>query len=146
MPTYVYACTNPDCGHQFEAVQSFTDDALTVCPACGQRLRKVFGSVGVVFKGSGFYRNDSREKVATGSAKDSPAGEKSGASPEPAAKGTAASESGASKSSKSDSAPSAPSSNKSEGSSASGSSPSSAKSGANGSPSRNGSSKAKQAS
>jgi putative FmdB family regulatory protein len=145
MPTYIYACTNPDCGHQFEAVQSFTDDALTVCPACGQRLRKVFGSVGVVFKGSGFYRNDSREKVATGSGKDSPAGEKSGASPEPAAKGTASSESGASSSSKSDSS-SAPSSNKSEGKSATGSTSSSAKSGANGSASRNGSAKAQQAS
>ena len=70
MPTYVYACTNPDCGHQFEAVQAFTDDALTVCPVCGQRLRKVFGSVGVVFKGSGFYRNDSREKTG-GSSKPS---------------------------------------------------------------------------
>jgi putative FmdB family regulatory protein len=144
MPTYVYACTNPDCGHQFEAVQSFTDDALTVCPACGQRLRKVFGSVGVVFKGSGFYRNDSREKVATGSAKDSSAGEKSGASSEPAAKGASSSESGASSSSKSDSKPAAQSSAKSEGSSASGSSSSS--SGANGSSSGHGSSKAKQAS
>ena len=72
MPTYVYACTNPDCGHQFEAVQAFTDDALTVCPVCGQRLRKVFGSVGVVFKGSGFYRNDSREK--TGASVKSSAG------------------------------------------------------------------------
>ena len=59
MPTYQYACT--ECGHEFEAVQSFTDDALTECPACGGRLRKVFNAVGIVFKGSGFYRNDSRE-------------------------------------------------------------------------------------
>ncbi|MEP6853718.1 MAG: FmdB family zinc ribbon protein, partial [bacterium] len=66
MPTYVYACTNPDCGHRFETVQAFTDAALTECPVCGQRLRKVFGSVGVVFKGSGFYRNDSREKAGAG--------------------------------------------------------------------------------
>ena len=72
MPTYVYACTNPDCAHQFEAVQAFTDDALTVCPVCGERLRKVFGSVGVVFKGAGFYRNDSREKAAAGATSSAP--------------------------------------------------------------------------
>ena len=58
MPTYQYRCT--DCDHAFEQFQSFTDDALTVCPVCGGRLRKVFNAVGVVFKGSGFYRNDSR--------------------------------------------------------------------------------------
>ena len=59
MPTYQYACT--ECGHRFEPFQSFTDDALTECPACAGRLRKVFNRVGVVFKGSGFYRTDSRE-------------------------------------------------------------------------------------
>ena len=58
MPTYQYACTA--CGHQLEAVQSFTDAPLTECPACEGRLRKVFNSVGIVFKGSGFYRTDSR--------------------------------------------------------------------------------------
>jgi putative FmdB family regulatory protein len=58
VPTYAYACR--DCGHDFEAVQSFSDDSLTVCPECGGNLRKVFANVGVVFKGSGFYRNDSR--------------------------------------------------------------------------------------
>lgn len=58
MPTYQYACTR--CGHGFEAVQSFTDSALTECPECQGRLRKVFSSVGIVFKGSGFYRTDSR--------------------------------------------------------------------------------------
>lgn len=58
MPTYSYACTV--CDHRFDAVQSFSDDSLTVCPECEGRLRKVFNSVGVVFKGSGFYRNDSR--------------------------------------------------------------------------------------
>ena len=58
MPTYVYACT--ECGHRFEAVQSFADDSLTECPECEGRLRKVFNSVGVVFKGSGFYKTDSR--------------------------------------------------------------------------------------
>ena len=58
MPTYQYACT--ECGHAFEQFQSFTDDALTVCPQCQGRLRKVFNAVGVVFKGSGFYRTDRR--------------------------------------------------------------------------------------
>ena len=66
MPTYAYACTA--CDHRLEVVQSFSDDALTECPECGGRLRKVFGSVGVVFKGSGFYRTDSR---ASSSAKAS---------------------------------------------------------------------------
>ena len=68
MPTYQYACT--ECGHDLEAVQSFTDDALTECPVCHGRLRKVFGAVGIVFKGSGFYRNDSRDKKV---ASDTPA-------------------------------------------------------------------------
>jgi putative FmdB family regulatory protein len=63
VPTYQYACT--ECGHSLEAVQSFSDDALSVCPECEGRLRKVFSAVGVVFKGSGFYRTDSRN-VATG--------------------------------------------------------------------------------
>lgn len=58
MPTYQYACK--DCGNQFEQVQAFSDPSLTVCPECGGALRKVYGSVGVVFKGSGFYRTDSR--------------------------------------------------------------------------------------
>ncbi|MBO3743907.1 FmdB family transcriptional regulator [Actinoplanes sp. NEAU-H7] len=58
MPTYQYSCT--ECGEQLEAVQSFSDPALTECPNCHGKLRKVFNSVGIVFKGSGFYRNDSR--------------------------------------------------------------------------------------
>jgi putative FmdB family regulatory protein len=58
VPTYQYACTA--CGHELEAVQSFSDEALTRCPACEGRLRKVFSAVGIVFKGSGFYRTDSR--------------------------------------------------------------------------------------
>ena len=62
MPTYQYACT--ECGHRFEAVQSFSDAALTECPACEGRLRKQYGSVGVVFKGSGFYRTDSRRNAS----------------------------------------------------------------------------------
>ena len=58
MPTYSYACT--ECGNRFDAVQAFTDDPLTTCPNCSGRVRKLFNSVGVVFKGSGFYRTDSR--------------------------------------------------------------------------------------
>ncbi|MEU7021532.1 FmdB family zinc ribbon protein [Streptomyces sp. NPDC046203] len=58
MPTYQYQCT--ECGEGLEAVQKFTDDALTECPNCKGRLKKVFSAVGIVFKGSGFYRNDSR--------------------------------------------------------------------------------------
>jgi putative FmdB family regulatory protein len=59
VPTYQYACT--DCAERLEKVQKFTDDPLTVCPTCGGRLRKVFSAVGIVFKGSGFYRTDSRK-------------------------------------------------------------------------------------
>ncbi|WP_327588595.1 FmdB family transcriptional regulator [Nonomuraea sp. NBC_00507] len=58
MPTYQYACN--DCGEPLEVVQKFSDDALTVCPACQGNLRKVFSAVGIVFKGSGFYRTDNR--------------------------------------------------------------------------------------
>jgi putative FmdB family regulatory protein len=60
VPTYAYACK--DCGHEFDIVQSFSDDSLTDCPECQGALRKKFNSVGVVFKGSGFYRNDSRSE------------------------------------------------------------------------------------
>jgi putative FmdB family regulatory protein len=70
VPTYQYACTA--CGHRLEAVQSFADEPLTVCPACEGRLRKLFSSVGVVFKGSGFYRTDSRND-AKGSTSAAPA-------------------------------------------------------------------------
>ena len=59
MPTYEYACKS--CGEHLEVVQSFRDDALTVCPKCGGDLRRVFGSIGIAFKGSGFYRTDSRD-------------------------------------------------------------------------------------
>ncbi len=65
MPTYQYQCT--ECGELLEIQQSFTDDALTECPVCEGRLRKVFNAVGVVFKGSGFYVNDSRSKKTTAS-------------------------------------------------------------------------------
>jgi putative FmdB family regulatory protein len=66
VPTYQYACT--DCDHAFEQVQSFTEDSLTTCPQCEGRLRKVFNAVGVVFKGSGFYRTDSRSDSKSSSA------------------------------------------------------------------------------
>ncbi|MGW1542581.1 FmdB family zinc ribbon protein [Streptomyces sp. NPDC002309] len=65
MPTYQYQCT--ECGQGLEAVQKFTDDALTVCPNCQGRLKKVFSAVGIVFKGSGFYRNDSRGSSSSSS-------------------------------------------------------------------------------
>ena len=76
MPTYSYACT--ECDNKFDVVQAFTDNALTECPQCDGRLRKLFGKVGVVFKGSGFYRNDSRE--AAKSQKDSGSGSGSSSS------------------------------------------------------------------
>ena len=65
MPTYQYVCTNPEGKHEFEVVQSFTDAAVATCPECGAPVRKVYGSVGVVFKGSGFYRTDSRKAAST---------------------------------------------------------------------------------
>jgi len=86
VPTYQYACTA--CDHRFEEVQKFTDPSLTECPECSGRLRKLYGSVGVVFKGSGFYRTDSRAKASaaeTGSGdKGSGSGEKSGTESKPA--------------------------------------------------------------
>ena len=82
MPTYAYACTA--CDHRFEAVQSFSDDSLTVCPECEGRLRKVFNAVGIVFKGGGFYRNDSRSgagsSVTSGSATNGSGSSEKGAS------------------------------------------------------------------
>src|SRR5687768_15043121 len=65
VPTYQYACTNPDGKHQFEVVQSFTDAPVSECPECGSPVRKVYGSFGVVFKGSGFYRTDSRSSSSS---------------------------------------------------------------------------------
>lgn len=112
MPTYQYACT--ECGHRFEAVQAFSDDALTSCPECGGQLRKVYGSVGVVFKGSGFYRTDSRSNAksttpANGKASDGGSSGSSGSSgsgdssststpaPSPAASSSSSSSAGSSK-------------------------------------------------
>ena len=78
MPTYEYACG--ECGERLEAVQKFTDDPLTVCPACGGKLRKLFSAVGIVFKGSGFYRNDSRVSASNGSKDKAPNGSSSDSS------------------------------------------------------------------
>ncbi|MFL0293114.1 FmdB family zinc ribbon protein [Mycobacterium sp. SMC-18] len=77
MPTYSYACT--ECDNRFDAVQAFSDDALTECPKCHGRLRKLFGSVGVVFKGSGFYRTDNRHSKSSSTAA-APAKSESGSS------------------------------------------------------------------
>jgi putative FmdB family regulatory protein len=85
MPTYQYACTNADCGNRFELVQSFTDPAASECPVCSAAVRKVYGSVGVVFKGSGFYRTDSRAgngKAETAASPSSSSAEKSSGSSE----------------------------------------------------------------
>jgi putative FmdB family regulatory protein len=81
VPTYSYACT--ECDNRFDVVQAFTDDTLTTCEQCSGRLRKLFNSVGVVFKGSGFYRTDSRESTKSptnGSAKSSPPSDTNGSS------------------------------------------------------------------
>ncbi len=75
MPTYEYACTS--CGQRVEVVQSFSDDPLTECEACGAPLRKVFAPVGIVLKGSGFYKNDSRAGRSGTKAKDSSGGDSS---------------------------------------------------------------------
>ncbi|MQY37871.1 hypothetical protein SRB17_58780 [Streptomyces sp. RB17] len=95
MPTYQYQCT--ECGEGLEAVQKFTDDALTECPNCKGRLKKVFSAVGIVFKGSGFYRNDSR-------------GSTSSSSPASKSSSTSSSDTKSSGSSSSDSKPSSSSS------------------------------------
>ncbi|MFP8960665.1 FmdB family zinc ribbon protein [Streptomyces nanhaiensis] len=92
MPTYQYQCT--ECGEGLEAVQKFTDDALTECPSCKGRLKKVFSAVGIVFKGSGFYRNDSR-----GSSSGSPSSSSSSSSASSAASSPSSASSSSEKSS-----------------------------------------------
>lgn len=91
MPTYAYACA--DCGHAFDIVQSFSDDTLTTCPECDGRLRKQFNAVGVVFKGGGFYRNDSR---ATTSSTDTAAAKTPAASSNDSSSSTSSSSAGSS--------------------------------------------------
>ncbi|MFI6806455.1 FmdB family zinc ribbon protein [Streptomyces luteogriseus] len=92
MPTYQYQCT--ECGEGLEAVQKFTDDALTECPNCKGRLKKVFSAVGIVFKGSGFYRNDSRGS----SSSSAPAAKSSSSSSSSSSSGSSSSDSGSSSS------------------------------------------------
>ncbi|MFD3803459.1 FmdB family zinc ribbon protein [Streptomyces sp. NPDC058619] len=100
MPTYQYQCT--ECGEGLEAVQKFTDDALTVCPSCDGRLKKVFSAVGIVFKGSGFYRNDSRGSSSSSTPASKPASTPSSttttAAPAPAASSSTTSSSSSSSS------------------------------------------------
>jgi putative FmdB family regulatory protein len=100
VPTYSYACT--ECDNRFDAVQAFSEDALTTCPVCSGRLRKLFGSVGVVFKGSGFYRNDSRES-AKSTVASSPSGSAKSSESAGSSSSDSSSSSGASSSSGSDS-------------------------------------------
>ncbi|MBK7722466.1 MAG: FmdB family transcriptional regulator [Austwickia sp.] len=96
MPTYAYACT--ECGHHFEIVQSFTDDSLTECPQCQGRLRKLFNAVGVVFKGSGFYRTDSRKDSERSSGSSTSSGSGSGSAGANGASSTSSSSSSSSSS------------------------------------------------
>ena len=99
MPTYAYACT--ECDHRFEAVQSFSDDSLTVCPECEGRLRKIFNAVGIVFKGGGFYRTDSRSGSAVPSGSSSGSGSSSDSSGSSTSSGTSSPTSDSSSSSSS---------------------------------------------
>jgi putative FmdB family regulatory protein len=125
VPTYSYACTV--CGHAFDIQQSFSDDSLTVCPECDGRLRKVFSSVGVVFKGSGFYRNDARAGAGkSGKSSAIPAASSSDSS-SPAASGSSASTSDSSSGSSSGSSSSSSSSGSSSSGSSSSPSPAAAK-------------------
>ena len=90
MPTYQYTCT--ECGEPLEAVQKFSDAPLAVCPACGGRLRKVFSAVGIVFKGSGFYRTDSRAgSSSNGASSATPAATSGSSSEKPAEKSSTSS-------------------------------------------------------
>lgn len=100
MPTYEYRCK--DCDHTFDAYQSFTDDALTECPSCGGTVKKVFGNVGISFKGSGFYKTDSRGSSKAPAGDTSTSGNGSGEKKDKkdAASGTSSSSSGSSDSGK----------------------------------------------
>ena len=106
MPTYSYACT--ECGDRFDAVQAFSDSALTTCSKCNGRLRKLFGNVGVVFKGSGFYRNDSRETAKSSAKSASSSSNGSGSSSESSSSSSDKSSSTSSNDSSSSSTSSAP--------------------------------------
>ncbi|MFI9247720.1 FmdB family zinc ribbon protein [Streptomyces sp. NPDC053086] len=99
MPTYQYQCT--ECGEGLEAVQKFTDDALTECPNCQGRLKKVFSAVGIVFKGSGFYRNDSRGSSSSSTPASKPAGSSSDSKASPSTSSSSSTSSSTSSSSSS---------------------------------------------
>jgi putative FmdB family regulatory protein len=101
VPTYSYACT--ECGNRFDVVQAFTEDALTTCEQCSGRLRKLFNSVGVVFKGSGFYRTDSRESAKSASNGSAKSDSSSGTEGSSSADKSASSEKSSSSGDKSDS-------------------------------------------
>ncbi len=105
MPTYQYVCT--ECGEPLEVVQKFSDDSLTECPACGGRLRKVFSAAGLIFKGSGFYRTDSR---GSGTSSSTVGASSNGSSNGSANGSSGSSDSGSSSSSSSDSSSSSKSS------------------------------------
>ena len=112
MPTYQYACTNPEGRHEFEVVQSFTDPAVSTCPTCGASVRKVYGSVGVVFKGSGFYRTDSRssgDKAGASSSSSKESSSDSSSSSKDASSSSAGKDSGSSAPAKKESGSSSPS-------------------------------------
>jgi putative FmdB family regulatory protein len=96
MPTYQYACTDADCGNRFELVQSFTDPAASECPVCAGPVRKVYGSVGVVFKGSGFYRTDSRNQKSDAVSASSSSGESSSSGSSDSAKSSSGGSAGSS--------------------------------------------------
>jgi putative FmdB family regulatory protein len=99
MPTYEYACR--DCGEHLEVVQSFKDEPLTECPSCGGSLRKVFGSIGITFKGSGFYKTDSRSSSGSGTAKAGSSSSDSTSSSKSDASSSSSSDSGSTSSSSS---------------------------------------------
>ncbi|MFE9107735.1 FmdB family zinc ribbon protein [Actinomadura geliboluensis] len=117
MPTYQYVCT--ECGEPLEVVQKFSDDALTECPACSGKLRKVFSAAGIIFKGSGFYRTDSRGSgkssstagsSSSASSNGSSGGSANGSTGDSGSAGSSSSSSGASASSGGDSSSSSKSS------------------------------------
>ncbi|WP_101376401.1 FmdB family zinc ribbon protein [Saccharopolyspora spinosa] len=101
MPTYQYACT--ECDHQFETVQSFSEDSLTECPKCTGRLRKLFNAVGIVFKGSGFYRTDNRSSNSSSSSTSSSSSSSNGSSSSSESNGSSSSSESSSSASSSNS-------------------------------------------
>ena len=106
MPTYAYACTA--CGHRFEVQQSFSDASLSECPECQGKLRKLFNTVGIVFKGSGFYRTDSRASASKGSSSTEGASKPAESTPKPAETSSGSSSSSSSSGGSGESKSSAP--------------------------------------